>query len=224
LNVTPAQANVATSGNASGIGDIGLNAKQMIVGQEGERTAMALGGTFRFPSGDEYNYLGSGAWGGSVYALLEYRATVAPHAKIAYQWNTDSKVLGLATGSPARLPGGLQYDIGADVRLLQHLTMAADVLGNQIVNVGSFTIENTPLTGAGLGTNGASGTVNVSSVNAFRTTYTTANFSGGLKWSPMAHLLVYGNVLVQMNNVGLRSDPVPLFGIAYNFKKQNKAD
>jgi hypothetical protein len=39
-----------------------------------------------------------------------------------------------------------------------------------------------------------------------------------LKWSPRPHFLLYGNVLVQLNNVGLRSDPVPLFGIAYNFK------
>jgi hypothetical protein len=222
-NVTPAQGNVVTSGSASGIGDVGLNLKHMIFGQEGERPAMALGATFRFPSGDSYNYLGSGALGGSIYSLLEYRATIAPHAKIGYQWNDASKVLNL-NGPPARLPGGLQYDIGADVRLLQHLTAAVDVLGNQIVNVGSFNIANTSLTGVGLGANGAGGAVNVSSVNAFRTTYTTANFSGGLKWSPMAHLLLYGNVLVQMNNVGLRSDPVPLFGIAYNFKKQSKAD
>jgi hypothetical protein len=29
---------------------------------------------------------------------------------------------------------------------------------------------------------------------------------------------VYGNVMKQANNTGLRSDLVPLFGIAYNFK------
>ena len=219
-NVTPTQGNVTTAGSASGIGDVTLNLKHMIFGQEGNRPAMAAGATFRFASGDAYNYLGAGALGGSLYGLMEYRASIAPHIKVGYQWNDSSRALNLASSSPARLPGGLQYDIGSDIRLLQHLTVAVDVLGNQIVNAGSFSTSATTLSGTGL----PGGSTSVNSVTAFATTYTTSNFSGGVKWSPMAHLLVYGNVLLQLNNVGLRSDPVPLVGIAYNFKRRTRAE
>ena len=53
-------------------------------------------------------------------------------------------------------------------------------------------------------------------------TYTPINFSGGVKFSPATNFLIYGNAVIQLNNVGLRSDVVPLVGIAYNFSK--KAD
>jgi hypothetical protein len=114
------------------------------------------------------------------------------------------------------LPGGLQYAMGADYKLIRPLTVAIDLLGNQFVNVPSFTLGKTTLPKPLTPQAGIPGTIpNTSQTNL---TYTTANFSGGLKWSPKAHFLVYANVLVPLNNVGLRSDPVPLFGIAYNFK------
>jgi hypothetical protein len=56
-------------------------------------------------------------------------------------------------------------------------------------------------------------------VNRINTTFTTANFSGGLKWKPFVKqdIILYGNVLIQVNDVGLRSDPSPSGGISYNF-------
>jgi hypothetical protein len=46
-------------------------------------------------------------------------------------------------------------------------------------------------------------------------TYTSANFSGGARLYLGRHWIFYGNVLVALNNVGLRSDPVPLGGISF---------
>jgi hypothetical protein len=70
------------------------------------------------------------------------------------------------------------------------------------------------------------------SVTGVTTTYTINDFSIGVKWSPFGgrksrdgksspwqELLLYGNVLFQMNDTGLRSDPVPLVGISYKFNK-----
>jgi hypothetical protein len=45
------------------------------------------------------------------------------------------------------------------------------------------------------------------------------DISVGLKWKPLEkrNLLVYANGLFQVNNVGMRSDPVPLVGLSYTF-------
>jgi hypothetical protein len=206
---------VSSSGSSNGVGDVTLLVKQLVIGGEGSRGAIAAGASARFPSGDALNYLGSGAFGGSIYGLFEYRGRLAPHLKLSYEWNGNSQVMNLQQAPTTGLPGGLQYAGGADFKIVRSLTLAADLLGNQFVNVPSFTLGTTPLPGPS-GTGGIPKTI--SSTTPTNLTYTTANFSGGLKWSPKAHFLLYGNVLLQLNNVGLRSDPVPLFGIAYNFK------
>jgi hypothetical protein len=209
------QTSVSSVGSASGVGDVTIILKHMVIGQEGSRGSIATGASARFPTGDALNYLGSGAFGGNAYGLFEYRARLAPHLKLSYQWNSNSQVMNLQAATNTGLPGGLQYAGGADFKIIRSLTLAADILGNQFVNVPSFTIGQTNLPGpSGKGGIPAS----ISSTTPTNQTYTTANFSGGLKWSPKAHFLLYGNVLVQMNDVGLRSDPVPLFGVAYNFK------
>jgi hypothetical protein len=207
---------VSSSGSSNGVGDVSLIVKQLLIGGEGSRGAVAAGASARFPSGDSLNYLGSGAFGGSIFGLFEYRARLAPHLKMSYQWNGNSQVMNLQTAPNTGLPGGLEYAAGADFKLVRSLTVAADLLGNQFVNVPSFTLGTTALPKPLTPQAGIPSTI--PSTTPTNLTYTTANFSGGLKWSPKAHFLLYGNVLVQLNNVGLRSDPVPLFGIAYNFK------
>jgi hypothetical protein len=207
---------VSSSGSSSGVGDVTLIVKQLLIGGEGTRGAIAAGASARFPSGDALNYLGSGAFGGNIYGLFEYRARLAPHMKLSYQWNGNSQVMNLQAAPTTGLPGGLQYAAGADFKLIRSLTLATDLLGNQFVNVPSFTLMPTPLPKPLIPQPGIPS--KIPGTIPTNLTYTTANFSGGLKWSPKAHFLLYGNVLVQLNNVGLRSDPVPLFGIAYNFK------
>jgi hypothetical protein len=207
---------ISSTGSSNGVGDVSLIVKQLLIGGEGSRGAVAAGASARFPSGDSLNYLGSGAFGGSIFGLFEYRARLAPHLKMSYQWNGNSQVMNLQSAPTTELPGGVEYAAGADFKLVRSLTVAADLLGNQFVNVPSFTLGTTTLPKPLTPQAGIPSTI--PSTTPTNLTYTTANFSGGLKWSPKAHFLLYGNVLLQLNNVGLRSDPVPLFGIAYNFK------
>jgi hypothetical protein len=204
---------VFSSGSASGPGDITILFKQLLMGGGGSRAAIAAGVSARIPSGNSLNYLGSGAFGGNAYGLFEYRAVVAPHLKVSYQWNSNSQVMNLQAAPEDRLPGGLQYATGADAKINSHLTVAVDILGNQFLNVPSFTLGTIPLPKSSTPQAGIPSSI--SSTTATSNTYTTTNFSGGLKWSPIRHVLLYANVLLQLNNVGLRSDPVPLFGIAF---------
>jgi hypothetical protein len=213
VNVHPVSAatSLSTKGSASGIGDVTVSLKELLLGSEGSRTAIAVGAGLRFPSGDALNYLGSGAFGGNLYGLFEYRWKVAPHLKLSYQWNNTSQLMDLSkAGNTARLPGGLQYDGGADIRIKRPLTLALDVMGNQFVNTPSFTLTTTNFPASPQSPYPSYVTVS-NPVN----TYTTVNFSSGLKYLLGRHFLLYGNVLIQANNVGLRSDPVPLFGLAF---------
>jgi len=224
-NQSPAATTVvASNGTASGIGDVTIGMKQMLIGGDGNRAAMSAGASVRIPSGDSLNYLGSGAVGVNMYGLIEYRARLAPHVKIGYQWNGNSQLVNIQLAPTTRLPGGLQYAAGADAKIIHSLTLAVDLLGNQFDNTPSFALSTSPVCPspvAGVCTappasTGLPGVFTTST--SFTNTYSTANVSAGLKWAPFPHFLLYGNVMKQINNVGLRSDLVPLFGIAYNFK------
>jgi hypothetical protein len=212
------------AGIASGIGDVLFNVKQVFV--KGERLNASGGFLFRVPSGDALNYLGSGAYGFNPYAVLSYqfKPWIAAHARIGYQWNTNTVLIpeGTTTSGSSRLPGGFQYALGADTKVVKNLTLAADFLGNQFLNSPAITLGTSNIPGYNL---------NLPSVSKATESYTINDFSIGLKWSPFGShksagggtsplqgLLLYGNALFQMNDTGLRSDPVPLVGISYNFR------
>jgi hypothetical protein len=203
---------LTTLGSATGIGDILFSVKQLLVGQEGERVAVSAGGALRAPTGNAAEYLGSGAFGGQAYGLVEYRYKIAPHARIAYQWNGVSSDLTPPGQAKIRLPGGLQYDIGSDFRLARTLSADVDLLGSQFVNSPSLSPGQITLLAATTTPPVAS----IATVNTFTHTYATVNISGGAKWAPVPHFLVYVNLLKQTNTAGLRSNVVPLVGVAYH--------
>jgi len=214
-NLSPAAGTSAyLTGTASGIGDVTINFKQLLIGGEG-RPAIAGGVMLRIPSGDALSYLGSGAVGGNAYGLFEYRKRLAPHLKLSYQWNGNSQVMNLQVAPNTRLPGGLQYAAGADFKVKWFLTLAGDLLGNQFVNTPSFTVTTLSPSSTPPLPVGAGGPTSITSATGFTNTYTTINLSGGLKVYLGKGFLLYGNVLKQVNNVGLRSDAVPLVGIAF---------
>lgn len=214
--IIPTQATSVTStGSKGGIGDVTLTFKQLILGGEGSHTAIAAGVAFRLPTGDSLDYLGAGALGANVYGIVEYRARVAPHIKLSYQYNDVSQLTNLDAPPTTALPGGLQYDMGADIRVKPYLTFAGDFLGSQFVNAPSFLLTSPPIsTIVPVGGLPSGIPSSIPGVTALNNTYTTANVSGGVKLA-YKHFLFYGNVLKQVNNVGLRSGVVPLVGIAF---------
>ena len=223
---------IYTPGTASGVGDVILNLKQNFTMKSESRFQFAGGIFLRLPTGDALNYLGSGAYGFNPYGVVSYGGRVSPHARLGYIWNSHTVLIQepqTANGNPsmctpsssgvtpvctssARLPGGLQYDVGADARIIQRVTLAADLFGNQFQN--SPTLVQSTVSIPASPSNATAQTV--TRVNS---TYVINDFSVGLKWKPFKdnNLLVYGNVLFQLNNVGLRTSPAPLFGLSYTF-------
>jgi hypothetical protein len=223
---TGANGNPVT-GSSSGIGDITFNVKHVLwSGGESRKGSLATGVALRLPTGDAFNYLGSGAYGFNLYALVSYKYWISPHAKFAYQFNTNTVLLNLdnTAGGNRPLPGGSQFALGADVnvpKLHDKLTGSVDVLANEFVNSPYIQQTNTciPVSSA-LPCSTVTAAPNqkiLPDVALATRTYTSANMSFGLKVKPVRGLIVFGNVLIQVNDVGLRADPSPSFGISYSF-------
>lgn len=198
------------AGTASGVGDINFNVKASA--WSGEHATVAAAVNVRVPSGDDLNYLGSGAWGFNPYVAYSYLWKVSPHAKIGYQWNTSTELNNptFSHGGNLALPGGLQYDVGADWAVARHMTIAADLLGNQFLNTPKLVPTTTTITISGTPTPLATSSTGNSS-------YTLNNASVGVKLNPGKQLVFSANVLFQTTNNGLRSRPTPLIGISYKF-------
>ena len=116
----------AVAGSASGIGDVTVRGKGTI--WKGERLGLAAGADLRFPTGDELNFLGSGAWGIKPFLSASYRARVTPHADAGYQWNGNSALanpfgVGHTTGNK-QLPTNFYYVLGADIAASKKFTIA----------------------------------------------------------------------------------------------------
>jgi hypothetical protein len=199
-----------SSGTKSGVGDLVFNAKSVL--SSGEYSTFAAGINFRAPTGDDLNFLGSGAWGFNPYLLYSYLWKVSPHAKIGYQWNTASELNNPTntSGGNQNLPGGVQYDVGADWAMRKRLTLAGDVLGSQYLNTPRLVTTTTTLSTT-------TGQFSLPSSVSSNSSYSISNLSLGLKYSPAGKLVLSGNVLIQLNNNGLHARPTPLFGISYKF-------
>ncbi|MFZ0663066.1 MAG: hypothetical protein WAM66_10275 [Acidobacteriaceae bacterium] len=203
-------------GWAKGFGDVTVNAKGEL--WHGEHTTFATGLNVRTPTGDELNYLGSGAWGVNPYVTVSYLRKISPHAKIGYQWNTSTELNNptLTAGGNEDLPGGFQYDVGADWAWLRHVTVAGDLLGSQYLNAPTLVLGTTPLP-TPLTNPPTPSTVNLPTVTTANSSYTINDVSGGLKWNPYRDLVFSGNALYQLDHNGLRSRIVPLVGVSYKF-------
>jgi hypothetical protein len=199
-----------TPGTAYGVGDITFNGKASL--WEGEHATVSAGFNLRTPSGDDQNYLGSGSWGINPYIVYSYLGKVSPHAKFGYQWNTKTELNNPtdSAGGDLALPGGIQYDAGADWAMLKRITLAGDILGSQFLNAPRYITTNSPLPTT-------PSTVSLATIVAQNSSYSISNLSAGLKFNPFRNLVFSGNVLIQLNNNGLRSRPAPLVGVSCKF-------
>jgi hypothetical protein len=217
----------SVAGSAKGIGDLLVNLKVAML--QGEKVAFAGGLEARFPTGDEYNLLGSGAYGVKPYVVLSRRGRFTPHVNVGYQWNSYSNLYinscyfqqtGGCTGGTGlptlRLPDSLDYSGGADVGIVKRLTFVADLVGQRYFNApritpaGPSSLPNLPpaFTNEPQFDN---------TVGVHNGPYNVDNLGLGLKYNPVAHLIISINTLIKLDNGGLRSKYTPLVGLSYRF-------
>lgn len=207
---------------ATGIGDVVARVKWNA--WEGERAGFAAGIDIRFPTGDALNYLGSGAYGFKPFAVFSYRARVSPHVLVGYEWNTDSIIAGnLVTGGSGSIPNDFVYTVGFDARVANWLTADFDIVGERVF--GSQTVAVTPqpfLANCGsCATDPSPATETRNTLTSIsNVSYNITNASLGIKARPFGHLsrlVLTANVLLRLDDGGLRSKPVPLVGLGYTF-------
>jgi hypothetical protein len=159
----------ANSNSATGIGDVVLRVKGVV--WSGERAAVALGADVRFPTGDELNFLGSGTYGFTPFAVFSYSARVSPHVNVGFEENGNSTLAGdivppEPVGPPAdittpsiftkgHLPNQFLYSGGIDVVVVRRrLAGTLDLIGQRVFNSRRATVTNQtflgPCTPAGL--------------------------------------------------------------------------
>lgn len=216
---------VNAPGSATGIGDLLVGIKATVIKAEKSRLALGLEG--RFPTGDPYNLLGSGAYGVKPFVVFSRHAgSVTPHVNVGYQWNgfsvlrinpcffAASSPCSGGTGLPTlRLPDSVEYSAGADVGIVRKLSFVADFVGQRFFNaprVTSATAVPTPQLG----------TATSNSVGLTNGSYNVDNLGLGLKINPLGRLIISANALIRLDSGGLRPARfVPLVGISYRFGK-----
>ncbi|MGC2764188.1 MAG: transporter [Candidatus Acidiferrum sp.] len=214
-------ATFSNSGTATGIGDVLLRGKYEIY--KGERFGVALGVDVRVPSGDAQNFLGSGSTGVKPFGVFSYKGRVSPHAEIGYEVNGNSILAGqfvgaTATNTKGSMPDRFVYIVGADVAVTRRLTGAFDIYGQRLFGVPQLY----PSTYTDLGKCNdvncdilTPGTAHPDLLVRQNTDYNITNASLGLKFRVFGHLVITGNVLLKLDDNGLRSKAIPLVGASY---------
>ncbi len=199
----------SNSKRATGIGDVVVRVKGTVLNYE--RARVGLGLDIRTPTGDEENFLGSGAIGVKPFIAASYGGRISPHVNLGYQYNGDSVLAGnLGTASLGKLPNQFFYAGGVDIAVARRLTLAADLLGNRLSNSdrlrqSSFAnVDGVPQPG-------------VQQTTLFQAPVNMVDISGGAKVNLMRNLLLTGNVAFKANDAGLRAKVIPLGAISYSF-------
>jgi hypothetical protein len=212
------------SRSISGIGDITLRVKG--TAWQNDRAGLALGADIRTPTGDPLNFLGTGAAGVAPFVIWSFRSRVSPHFLASFSVNGSSVIAGdFTTGSVGKLPGQFKYASGADVRVTKWLTTAVDMIGQQVFQADrtSKATVKTPRECLDASGNcdpalGFGPDVAHTTLTSSTGTFNATSMSIGVKAKPFdANLIVTANILFGLTNGGLRSQVVPMLGLAYMF-------
>jgi hypothetical protein len=212
MTTAKASFNEFLAGDASGLGDVVISAKGTLLKRE--RYGVALGGELRFPSGDEQNFLGSGAFGLKPYVVLSRRGRIAPHLNLAYQWNANSSLAMVQNGNEQRLPGFFGYTAGADIGVTRRLTVVGDWVGQHFFDASQVTKPKTltePVAGKQMP---------FLTIQPTTGSYDVNNLALGVKANPWSHLLLLANMTIKLDEGGLRANVSPFLVSPIHFESR----
>ena len=197
------------SGSASGIGDVVGRLKARLV--KSGAAGVAIGADVRFPTGDELDLLGSGAWGVKPFLVLSVsKKVLSPHLNVGYQWNGKSVLAGdVRTGEKKSLPNQILYDGGVDIGVTSKITLALDVLGRRVLKSPRLQTETFHALQGGL---------TFPSIHFVQdANFNVTSGAAGVKVNAGGKLLLDFNVLFKLDDSGLRDKVTPLVGFEYSF-------
>lgn len=182
---------------ATGIGDLAVRLKAHAY--QGDPWDFGLLAEVRAPTGREEDFLGTGRWNARGLGILSGQFSgFSPHLNLGYEYRGDDLD-----------PPELELSAGFDQRLAERVTLAIDLLA-------ALELEDP----------GLELPASVELEAPFRRTVRLTNIpdrrddvidgSLGLKFGTEAGLVVVANVLVPLNDGGLRAGPVPTLGLEYS--------
>ena len=206
---TGARQQFRSSASATGLGDILVRMKGTVARWNGP--ALAGGVDVRLPTGDEENLLGAGTLGLKPFVAISFLLDrYSPHVNAGYQWNGESVLAGdVVGGAKADLADQFVYVVGMDAGVSDALTVALDLVGQRVSNSSRFSVG----TFTGLDAHGTQ----FSTLHIDQGSIHPLSAAVGFKVNGGSNLLVDFNLLLALNDVGLRDKVTPLFGFEYSF-------
>ncbi|MBI3872995.1 MAG: hypothetical protein HY304_07985 [candidate division Zixibacteria bacterium] len=193
---------------ASGVGDVALRAKDNIY--RGDGLDLGILAEVRLPTGRAEDLLGAGK--SSVKAALIASAAwgnVSPHLNLGYNWRA----------------GDLYRDrveliAGYDMKATDKVTLAAEWLGQFEIGreVAALRFPEPTQIQTATPDGGEVTTIVVAPTNIPNRSHDhVMNSSFGIKYAPKANVILVANVMLPVNDGGLRSNFVPTVGVEVNF-------
>lgn len=194
--------------NASGVGDIALRLKYSFV----RGVDLNLGALLdvRLPTGNKEKFIGTGEASTKLSLIASRKiAQFTPHLNLGYDRRTAKQD-----------SDELEFIAGLDQKLAEGVTLAVDFLGEIDVNSDEaikFSSQETVTLVDKLVTNVTINRPEDLTSIPQRTNDNTLNASMGIRIAPSEKVLLLGNVLIPMNDGGLRSSVAPTLGVTVNF-------
>ncbi len=196
----------ALSEDATGVGDIALRAKYHIL--RGKNLDLAGLLEYRLPTGDEDNFLGTGS--PTIRAGLVASSIFGdfgPHLNLAYEHRGGSLDL-----------DEIELFLGYDQKLAEKVTFAFDLLAEFEIGapVAALQFQQTAHIERRVSNGTLSREVSLTNLPSFNHDH-NINASLGLKYNPRQEIILIGNVMVPLNDGGLRSDFITTAGFQVGF-------
>ena len=229
----------------TGLGDVLLRFKGNVL--ERAKVALALGVDLRLPTGDERNFLGTGAIAVKPFAALSLYTkqfnngmVISPHINVGWQIAGKSILGGGVTGATSvplsngfsalgppllaskdYLPDVFSWVAGSEIAFGKHNTVVIDFLGNQIGWVHGIQNMMTQSVSNALppqtSDQQATPTTISGLVSAGRVSFGQYSGAFGYKARIAGNLVATFNMLVRFDSNGLTARATPLFGLSYTF-------
>ena len=185
-----------SSQSTTGIGDIALRTKLRIL--HGERLSAALLGDVRAPTGRQEDFLGTGEISvRGLFIASSRHGDFAPHMNVGYAYRA------------AELSqDAVELAVGFEHRMSSWATVAFDLLG-------SFGVEDSPVVFPEPYELEAPLPRRVERTNIPDRRDDIVDGSIGFKFSTAPGLVIIANMLVPLNDGGLRAQAIPTLGLQY---------
>lgn len=194
---------VPYSQTATGLGDVAVRLKYSL--SRGGSIDLATLVDVRLPTGKKEEFLGSGNSTVRLWAILSKRAgDFTPHLNLGY-----------AHKAAPYQSDAVEFRAGFDSKLTTSFTWAVDILGQIDVNPdeaiklapGSVNLINLVPGGQAISRVSLSNIPDRDNDNAF-------SASLGFRYAPSDQVMLFGNVLLPMNDGGLRAHVAPTVGLS----------